>query len=126
MPENAAIVRQFVEEILNQGDIDGAGRFLREDVVQQVPFPGQAPGLTGFQAMLRNGRVAFPDIRWAVEEQMTDGDRVFTRFAWTGTHLGPFLGIEPTDRRVSVWGMVIDRLEAGRIKENRFLMDTSA
>jgi predicted ester cyclase len=124
MSDNAAILRRFVDEILNQGDIDGAGRFMREDVVQHVLFPGQKPGLSGFQEMMREARIAFPDIRWSVEEQMTDGDRVLTRFEWTGTHRAPFLGIDPTGRKVTVWGMVIDRVVDGRIKETRFLMDT--
>ncbi len=124
MSDHAAIVRQFVDEILNQGDFDGAGRLMWDDVVQHAPFPGQKPGLSGFQEMMRESRVAFPDLRWSVEEQMTDGDRVLTRFEWTGTHSGPFLGIDPTGRRVTVWGMVIDRVVDGRIKETRFLMDT--
>lgn len=124
MPDNTAVIRQFVDEVLNRGHIDGAGRFLWEDLVQHVPFPGQGPGLSGFQDMMREARVAFPDIYWSVEEQMTDGDRVLTRFVWTGTHSGPFLGIAPTGRRVTVWGMVIDQIVAGRIKESRFLMDT--
>jgi steroid delta-isomerase-like uncharacterized protein len=123
MPDNAAVVRQFVDEVLNRGDPDAAGRFLWEDVVQHVPFPGQGPGLAGFQEMIREARVAFPDIKWSVEEQLTDGDRVLTRFVWTGTHRGPFLGIDPTGRRVTVWGMVVDRVVGGRIKESRFLMD---
>jgi len=124
MPDNAAVVRQFVDEVLNRGDFDGSGRFIWEDVVQHVLFPGQAPGLTGFQEMMRDARIAFPDIEWSVEEQLTDGDRVLTRFVWTGTHSGPFLGIDPTGRRVTVWGMVIDRVVDGRIKESRFLMDS--
>lgn len=124
MTNNASVVRQFVDEILNGGDFDGAGRLMWEDVVQHVLFPGQAPGLSGFQDMMRDARVAFPDIRWSVEEQLTEGERVLTRFVWTGTHRGPFLGLDPTGRRVTVWGMVIDRVVDGRIKETRFLMDT--
>jgi len=124
MPDNAAIIRQFVEEILNRADFDGAGRFMCEDCVQHVLFPGQGQGLPGFQEMMRESRVAFPDLHWTVEEQLSDGDRVLTRFSWTGTHRGTFLGVEPTGRRVSVWGMVIDRVESGLIKETRFLMDT--
>ncbi len=124
MPENAAVVRQFIEEVINQGDIDGAGRFVREDVVEQVPFPGQGPGLSGLQDVLRGMRSAFPDMHWTVEEQLVEGDRVLTRFTWTGTHDGAFLGVPPTGRSVSVWGMVIDRLADGRIKETRILMDT--
>jgi steroid delta-isomerase-like uncharacterized protein len=124
MPDNAATVRQFIDEVLNRGDVDGAGRFVWEDVVEQVPFPGQGPGLPGLQDVLRGMRAAFPDLHWSVEEQLADGDRVLTRFVWTGTHRGPFLGVPASGRRVSVWGMVIDRLVEGRIKDTRILMDT--
>ena len=68
-------------------------------------------------------RSAFPDLHFAVEEQITEGDKVLTRFEWTGTHRGAFIGIPPTSRPVKVWGMVIDRLEGGRIKDTRILMD---
>lgn len=124
MRDNAAIVRQFIDETLNQGDIEGAARFVWEDVVEQVPFPGQGPGLQGLKDVLRGMRAAFPDLHWSVEEQLTDGDRVLTRFEWTGTHWGPFLGVPATGRPVKVWGMVIDRVLDGRIKETRILMDT--
>jgi steroid delta-isomerase-like uncharacterized protein len=95
-----------------------------EDVVEQVPLPGQGPRLTGIQDILRGMRSAFPDMHWIVEEQLADGDRVLTRFVWTGTHRGEFLGVPPTGRSVSIWGMVIDRLVDGRIKDTRILMDT--
>lgn len=124
MPDNAAIVRQFIEEVINLEDVDGAGRFVWEDVIERVPFPGQGPGLTGLQDVLWGMRSAFPDMRWTVEEQLTEADRMLTRFAWTGTHHGTFLGIPFTGRSVSVWGMVIDRLVDGRIKDTRILMDT--
>lgn len=124
MPDNATIVRQFIDEVLNRGDIDGAGRYVWEDVVEQVSLPGQGPGLAGLQDTLRRMRSAFPDMYWVVEEQLADGDRVLTRFVWTGTHRGDFLGVPPTGRGVSVWGMVIDRLVDGRIEDTRILMDT--
>src|SRR5579862_3955867 len=124
MPDNAAVIRQFVEVVLNNGNIDQAGRYVWEDVVEQVPLPGQGPGLKGLQDVLRGMQAAFPDIHWKIEEQMSDGDRVMTRFVWTGTHRGPFLGIPPTARQVYVWGVVIDRLVDSRIKQTRIIMDT--
>ena len=124
MRDNAAIVRQFIDETLNQGDIEGSARFVWEDVVEQVPFPGQGPGLQGLKDVVRGMRVAFPDMHWFVEEQLTDGDRVVTRFEWTGTHRGLFLGVPGTGRPVKVWGVVIDRFLDGRIKDTRILMDT--
>ena len=108
--DNAAVVRRFADEVITGGDIDSAARFVWEDVVEQVPFPGQRPGLAGLQEVLRAMRTAFPDLHWSVEEQLADGDRVLTRFEKTGTHRGAFLGVPPTGCRVAVWGMVIDRL----------------
>ena len=124
MIDNAVIVRNFIDQVLNQGNIDQAGRYVWEDVVEQVPLPGQGPGLSGLQDVLRGMKAAFPDMHWKIEEQISEGDRVMSRFTWTGTHRGPFLGIPPTGRQVSVWGVAIDRLVDSRIKQTRIIMDT--
>ena len=124
MQSNSDVVRGFIEQVLNQGNIEAAGQFFWEDMVEQVPFPGQGPGLAGLKDVLRGLRAAFPDMHWTIHEQIAQGDTVLTRFEWTGTHRGAFLGVPATDRPVRVWGMVIDRLEGGKIKETRILMDT--
>jgi steroid delta-isomerase-like uncharacterized protein len=121
---NSHLVRRFIEECLNQGKVDAAGQFFREDMVEQVPLPGQGPGLEGLKDVLRGLRAAFPDMHWTVQEQIAEGDKVLTRFEWTGTHRGTFLGVPATQRPVTVWGMVIDRFEGARIKDTRILMDS--
>ena len=124
MQSNSNVVRRFIEEVLNQGKVDAAGQFFWEDMVEQVPLPGQGPGLEGLKDALRGLRSAFPDMHGSVEEQIVEGDKVLSRFEWKGTHRGLFLGVPATDRPVSVWGMVIDRFEGGKIKETRIIMDT--
>ncbi len=124
MKDNRELVRQFIDEALNQGNIDASGKYFHQDMVEQVPFPGQGPGLEGLKTILRGMRAAFPDMHWKVEEQIAEGEKVLTRFEWTGTHRGPFMGIPATNRPVCVWGMVVDRFEAGKIKDTRIIMDT--
>jgi hypothetical protein len=63
-------------------------------------------------------------MHWTIDEQISEGDKVLTRFEWTGTHRGPFLGVPATHRPVKVWGMVIDRFESGKIQDTRIIMDT--
>jgi predicted ester cyclase len=63
-------------------------------------------------------------MHWTIEEQIAEGDKVLSRFEWTGTHDGPFLGVAATHRSVKVWGMVLDRFEGGKIKATRIIMDT--
>ena len=121
--QNKRLVRGFIEQVINQGDIDAAGRFFADDVVELDPFPGQGPGLAGVKEVVRGMRGAFPDMRWAVEEQIAEGDKVLTRFVWTGTHEGAFFGVPATQRRVSVRGMVIDRIEDAKVKDTRIQMD---
>src|SRR5579862_448503 len=123
MQDNATIVRRFVDEVITQGHIDRTAEFAWEDVVEQVPFPGQGPGIEGLKDVVRGMRSAFPDLHFSVEEQIAEGDKVSTRFEWTGTHRGDFLGVPATGRSVKVWGMVIDKLQNGRIKETRIIMD---
>jgi steroid delta-isomerase-like uncharacterized protein len=121
--DNSAIVRRFVDEVINQGKMGSAEEFVWEDVVEQVPLPGQGPGLEGLKDVLRGMRSAFPDIDFSIKEQVCEGDKVVSRFEWTGTHKAEFMGVPATGRQVRVWGVVIDRLEAGRIKDTRILMD---
>jgi len=122
--DNAAIVRGFVDEVITKGNIEAAGKYFWNDVVEQVPMPGQGPGLSGLQDVIRAMRVGFPDIVFSIQEQILDKDKVASRFEWTGTHTGEFLGIPATGRPVRVWGIVIDRVEDGRIKDTRIIMDT--
>jgi len=122
--DNAAIVRRFADEVITRGNIDAAAQFVWEDVVEQVPLPGQGPGLEGLKDILRAMRSGFPDLVFSTIEQVSEGDKVASRFEWTGTHQGEFLGIPATGRSVRVWGIVIDRLVEGRIKDTRIIMDT--
>jgi steroid delta-isomerase-like uncharacterized protein len=122
-PGNSAIVRRFVDEVITQGNMEIASHYVWEDVVEQVPFPGQGPGLEGLKDVLQGMRTAFPDLIFSIQEQVTEGDKVASRFEWTGRHKAPFLGVPATGRSVRVWGIVIDRLVEGRIKDTRILMD---
>jgi steroid delta-isomerase-like uncharacterized protein len=122
--DNKALIREFVARVLSGGDIDATGDYFHSDMVEEVPFPGQGPGLDGLKGTLTGMRRAFPDMKWSVEEQIAEADKVLTRFIWSGTHKGDFLGIPATNRSVCVWGMVIDRFEGRKVKSTRILMDT--
>jgi steroid delta-isomerase-like uncharacterized protein len=121
--DNKARIREFIDRVLNAGEIDATGDYFHSDVVEEVPFPGQGPGLQGLKEILTRIRHAFPDSQWSVEEQIAEGNKVLTRFTWSGTHRGEFLGIPATNRAVQVWGMVIDGFENGKVKSTRILLD---
>jgi len=51
----------------------------------------------------------FPDLQFIVDEQVTEGDRVASRWRLRGTHRG---------RPVELWGIVISRIADGQIVED--------
>ena len=121
---NKAVIRKFLEEVINQNRMDRATDLVVEDFVELDPLPGQRQGREGLKEVLGLMRAAFPDIHWAVEEMVAEGDKVVTRFTWTGTHRGSFMGIPATGKSVSVKGVVIDQLEGGKMSNSRILMDS--
>jgi steroid delta-isomerase-like uncharacterized protein len=121
--ENKAIMNRLMEEVLNKKNLAAADEIVAEDFVELDPLPGQEQGREGLKQILSMFFAAFPDLRWTVEEQIAEGDKVVSRFTWRGTHRGEFLGISPTGGQVTVKGVVIDRVVEGQFVESRILMD---
>jgi steroid delta-isomerase-like uncharacterized protein len=121
---NKEVIRAFIQDVLNQGRLERTDDLVKEDFVELDPLPGQQQGREGLKAIIHVLRTAFPDMHWVVKEMVAEGEKVVTRFVWTGTHRGAFLSIPATGRSVEVKGVVIDRLEDGKMADSRILMDT--
>jgi predicted ester cyclase len=52
-----------------------------------------------------------------VEDQIAEGDKVVTRYTVSGTHQGEFFGVAPTGKRITMSGIMVDRLEDGKMVE---------
>ena len=121
---NRVVVQRFLEEVINQGRLEQANEIVAEDFVELDPLPGQRQGREGLKEVIGMLRAAFPDMHWVVDEMIAEGEKVVTRFTWTGTQQGTFMGIPATSRSVVVKGVVIDRIVGGMMTDSRILMDT--
>ena len=121
---NSAFIRRFVDEAINRRNAAAIDQMVAEDFLEHVPLPGQGSGREGLKQAVAMLLHAFPDMRWTIEEQVAEGDKVVSRFAWTGTQQGEFMGIKPRGAKVSVWGVVIDVVRDGQFVESRIIMDS--
>ncbi|RSL17811.1 steroid delta-isomerase-like uncharacterized protein [Edaphobacter aggregans] len=121
---NRVVVQRFLEEVINEGRLEQADEIVAEDFVELDPLPGQRQGREGLKEVIGMLRTAFPDMHWVVDEMIAEGEKVVTRFTWTGTQQGTFMGIPATGRNVVVKGVVIDRIVGGMMTDSRILMDT--
>lgn len=80
-------------------------------------------GMDATQRAVEMWRGGF-DFDFTVEDQISEGDRVCTRWAWRGTHNGDFLGLQPTGMDVTMTGTVIHRFrDDGKIVEGWWQYD---
>ena len=83
-----------------------------------IGAPGEVRrGPEGFRPVYEKLRGAFPDIRFTIEEIISERDIVALRWTARMTHRGPHLGFAPTDAAVTVGGMGFARVRNGQVVE---------
>ncbi len=118
---NKAVVRRYIEEIGNQGNLAVADEILGPGYVRFTPA-GRLDVAAQKQriAMIRE---AFPDLHFTIENLLAESDKVAFHFTLRGTHRGPFQNIAPTGRPVTVTGVDIVRIAGGKIVEHWGVLD---
>jgi len=117
LDEMKDLVRRHDDDIINKHDLSALERDLSASVVDHDASPDAEPGLAGARAWLSAVFAAFPDVGATIEDIIAENDRVVIRKVWSGTHEGPFMGIAPTGKRVRFEGIVIWRIENGKLAE---------
>ena len=117
--QNKQVVQRYVEECWNQGNLNKASEFLTDQVRFHDPvFPGLNPGIQNIKTHIEETRRAFPDLKFTISDTIAERNEVVLHWSARGTHKGPFLGMQPTQRKVTIDGTSIYRLEGSKIVES--------
>jgi predicted ester cyclase len=79
--------------------------------------------LKDFKQMESEWYDAFPDMHVTIDDMVAEGDKVAARVTMTGTQTGEIMGIPPTNKKVTVSLIVIDRFAGGKIVEDNGIFD---
>ena len=115
LEENKAIVRRFIKAYNNRkldylNLIDG---YVAPDYVDHSNNVGRE----GLKQLFVMGLNAFPDWHETIEDIIVEGDKVWVRLAYTGTHKGEFMGLTPTGRKITSKAVDIYRIVNGKLAE---------
>jgi steroid delta-isomerase-like uncharacterized protein len=116
------IVRRFVDEVQTAHKLDVMDDLLSSDFVDHMAGSGP-PYLEGAKRLFATLFTAFPDLSATVDDQAVDGDRVWTRKTFRGTHLGPLMGLPPSGKPVSFEAIEILRIADGKTTEHWAVTD---
>jgi predicted ester cyclase len=116
MNDRQAHARRALEHVCAGGDLDAASQLYAADFVDHVNRL-EFCGHEGIAASVALYRAVFLDLAIHVEDQVTEGDRVVSRWTLEGTHRG---------RRVTLPGIAISRFENDTIAEDWTVSDNAA
>jgi steroid delta-isomerase-like uncharacterized protein len=113
--ENKAIARKF----LRMFELDDPS--MADEIVAADYYNHDAPdpriGSEGLKAFVAAFGSALPDAQVKIEFQVAEGDRVVSRYTWSGTHKGEWFGVPATGKRVSWTATATMRVAGGKIQE---------
>ena len=114
---NKAIAARLFEEIWNQRQVGLVDEIDAADFVLHMVGSPDIIGPEGHKALITAFLSAFPDHRYAVEDQIAEGDKVVTRWTASGTHKGVLMGVAPTGAKMTVTGVSIFCIADGKVVE---------
>lgn len=119
----------FVEELWNGRKLELASTIFDENchthqLQSGLPIVAIPRGPAAVRAHIADWVSAFPDLRFNIEQMISEEDRVFSQLTMEGTQTGQWLGIPPTAIRVNIRMTTIHRIQNGKIMEDWVLVES--
>ncbi len=117
--QNKQIVARFNKEVVEQGNMESFNELVASNVINHAAPAGAPNGPESMVHFLFHVlRVGFPGITVEILDQVAEADKVTTRKILHATHTGHFMGIPPSQRKVTIHVIDIIRLHNGRYAEH--------
>jgi predicted ester cyclase len=101
MVDTKARAKAFWDELFNAHDLGRVEDFIAAGSVNHNARAGTPNGPAGAREIFERLWTGFPDMRFDVAAMVAEGDKVACIGTMTGTHDGPFQGMEPTHKQTS-------------------------
>jgi predicted ester cyclase len=121
-----ALYRHYTEEC-NKGKAAAMAvidEMIDTNVVYHTAGGRDIHGLKELKLHVSETYDAFPDSHTTIEDMIVEGDKLAARFTTTSTHKAAFMGIPPTNKKIILSGIEIDRIVGGKCMESWQRYDT--
>jgi steroid delta-isomerase-like uncharacterized protein len=115
--QNKSTVTEFIDALFTKGDLGAVDEYLAGEFVNHDPPMGVTADREGMRAAGAMFRAAFPDWHSEMDILVGEGDLVVEHFIASGTQQGEIFGVPPSGHTVTLPGINIWRVRAGRIVE---------
>lgn len=124
--ELMALERRWIKE-WNKGKVAimiAIDELVAVDYIEHGGSGEDTRGIKAYKKSISDLFNAFPDIHLTLDDMIVAGDQVVARFTFSGTHKSEFMGMPPTNKKWTMWGIYIDRIVGGKFVESWVRYDT--
>lgn len=121
---NQEIAKYFYEHVTSNNLIDEFPKYIADNCVVRMGENVVPVGIEGMKQHIIDVRKTYPDLKMTIIRQFVDGDTVISEFIMEGTHLGEWLGMKPTRKKLRMTGVDIDKFVDGKIVEHGGAVNT--
>lgn len=118
---NETTFRRIIEEGFVQGNLAVLDELFSPDFIEHEA--GAGSGVDGPKGVVTMLHTAFPDVRATIEEMSNDGDKVWARITFQGTHTGDLFGVPPTGKQIRVEAIDLCRFSGDKLVEHWGVFD---
>jgi len=118
LESNKLIVRKYIEEVINAGNIDEIENYISPDYTEVFEGKRYKIGIDGAKEHVEGVRNTYKNLHLTIEKQIAEGDWIVSCITAKGIHKGKWMGIKPTGKKVTFTGVNIDRVVNKKIVEH--------
>ena len=114
--KNKQNIVRHVDEIWHAGNLAVVDELIAPNYMFHGP-ENEGHGPEFFKQFVAAERAAMPDLHFAIDFMVGEGDYVAVQYIMTGTFLNKLGDVEPTGKKLNSKGVVMYRFENGRQAE---------
>jgi len=116
--KNKALVKDYIEKVINTGDVSMIVQYISSDYTEVYKNKKYLLGINGAKEHIVGVRKTYPDLELTINHQIAEGEWVVTCYIMKGTHSGKWIGINPTGKKIEISGVNVDKIVNNRIVEH--------
>jgi steroid delta-isomerase-like uncharacterized protein len=125
MDDPKQLITRFVEELWNERRLDVADAIFAKNCVTHqlrsgVPSDALPRGPQAIKKHVGGWIASFPDLRFSIEQMLSEGDRVVMQLLMEGTHQGAWLGIPASGKKMQTRMFSVHRPPRGQRVQSGF------
>ncbi len=117
--DNKSIVRLLYDEVWNKRRLELVDEIISPSHALHDPnLTGSAVGPEAYKRLVSRWVAGISDLRFTLEDMVGENEKLAVAWTISGTHKGEFMGVPPTNKKVTVDGITIHHFVNAKIMDS--------